>query len=275
MSPESRAILESTVTAARLGDGWHLDLGSFNPRGRRALALVAGLRGRDATTGQAITGTLTELAAGEEGEGFLEQLGKSLWSGDVRARRALGTRLGRDDRFRQTVYELAEGTRLSDARRTQAAEKHLDEIVRGQAASVFGVHGGEIARDLAQRIEKSAGELSHMSEAERRELLNTRGGDDAHRRILAKHWELIANINEDLLTKRGGTPHGRGHPGAHASARQPATAENPVGFGAQESAMQHIERSLRATRSALEKLNQRIPGGAAVPPAQHPPKLGS
>src|SRR5439155_14071551 len=40
MSAESRAILESAVTAARLGQAWHLNLSALNPRGRRALALV-------------------------------------------------------------------------------------------------------------------------------------------------------------------------------------------------------------------------------------------
>lgn len=271
MSRESRAILESTVTAARLGEAWHLDLSSFAPGIRSQLALVGGLREHDAVTGHAIAETLAEIAAGQEGQGFFQQLGGALWSGNLRARRALGTRLSRDEQFRQTVYELAEGTRLSDARRTAAAEKRLDQVVRGQVANVYGVRGGDVARDISRRIEKSAGELSHMNEAERRKLLDTRGGEDAHRQILAKHWELLANINEDLLTKKGAG----GAAVAHHPKRGPGVAENAIGFGTQESAMQHIERSLRATRSALEKLNQRIPGGTAVPPAQGPPKVGT
>lgn len=270
MSPASRAILESTVTAARLGEAWHLDLSSFNPRGRRALALVAGLRDHDSEAGRAIAGTLAELVAGQEGQGFVQQLGGALSSGSVRARRALGTRLAHDERVRRTVYELAEGTRLSDTRRTAAAEKRLGELVGTAAANVYGVHGADVARDLTRRIETSASELSHMDDKARRELLNTRGGDDAHKRILAEHWELFANINEDLLTKKSGA--GRARSGERA--RPPGAAENAIGFGSQESAMQHIERSLRATRSALEKLNQRIPGGTPVPPAQGPKGSG-
>jgi hypothetical protein len=268
MSRESRAILESAVTAARLGEGWHLDLSSFDPHGRRALALVGALREHDRATGQETAGTLADLVAGQEGQGFVQQLGGALWSGQVRARRVLGTMLSHDDHFRRTVYELAEGTRLSDARRVSAGEKELTRIVGQRASSAYGIRGADVARDIARRVERSAGELAHMSEDERRKMLNTRGGDDAHRQILTKHWELFANINEDLLTKKGGAE-------AHGAAKRRATiAENAIGFGAQESAMQHIERSLRATRAALEKLNQRIPGGTPVPPQQGLPKTG-
>jgi hypothetical protein len=272
MSRESRAILESAVTASRLGESWHLDLSSLNPRGRRALALVGALREHDAATGKEIAGTLAELVAGQEGQGFVQQLGGALWSGQTRARRALGSALAKDDHFRRTVYELAEGTRLRDARRVSAGEKELERVVGQRASSIYGVRGPDVAREIARRVERSAGELAHMNDEERRRMLNMRGGDDAHRQILAKHWELFANINEDLLTKKGGALHGS-HP--RAQSHHAGAAENAIGFGAQESAMQHIERSLRATRSALEKLNQRIPGGTAVPPPQGPPSRTS
>jgi hypothetical protein len=159
---------------------------------------------------------------------------------------------------------------VGDARRVSAGEKELARIVGQRASNIYGVRGGEVARDIARRVEKSAGELAHMNEDERRKMLNVRGGDDAHKQILAKHWELFANINEDMLTRKS---EGR-HQSPAGTRRRAGSAENAIGFGAQESAMQHIERSLRATRSALEKLNQRIPGGTPVPPPQGPPKMG-
>jgi hypothetical protein len=255
------------VRASRLGEAWHLDLSPLNPRGRRALGLVGALREHDHSTGQEIAGSLSDLVAGQEGQGFFRQVGGVLLSSDVRVRRALGRTLAGDDRFRRAVFELAEGTRTKDSRRTGAAEKTLERVVGAHASTFYGVHGSAIARDIAGKVEKSAGELSGMSDEARRHMLNTRGGEDAHQQILARHWDLLANLNEDLLTKKRGAsePH---LPGAR---HRTGTAENAVGFGAQESAMQHIERSLRATRSALEKLDRRIPGGAPVPPSQGPP----
>jgi hypothetical protein len=269
MGRESRAILESAVTAARLGESWHLDLSPFDPHGRRTLALVGALREHDRVTGQEIAGTLADLVAGQEGQGFVQQLGGALWSGQVRARRVLGAMLSHDERFRGTVYELTEGTRLGDARRVSAGEKELARIVSQRASSVYGIRGADVARDIARRVEKGASELTHMNESDRRKMLNIRGGDDPHQQALSRLRDTIASIEEEKLTKGGvDGPKER----STAQRHRAGFAENAIGFGAQESAMAHIERSLRATRSALEKLNQRIPGGTPVPPAQGPPK---
>jgi hypothetical protein len=267
-SPESRAILESTVTAARLGESWRLDPSSIAARGRLTLGLVGALRGHDAATGQAMAETFAEIAAGQQGQGFLHQLGGALLSGETRARRVLGGRLARDEQFRRTVYELAEGTRRGDARRVSTGEKELARIVEKQATSVYGIRGADVARDISRRVEKGASELAHLNEADRRKLLNIRGGDDPHLQALSRLRDSLASVEEGRLTKAGAAATG------HHQSRGSGMAENAIGFGAQESAMQHIERSLRATRSALEKLNQRIPGGTPVPPSQSPPKTG-